>query len=47
MILFGYCSMKLISDSEWVPIGSRFSNGVLQALMVLFSRRPPKVIWNT
>ncbi|KAL0580740.1 transport between ER and Golgi ATPase protein [Marasmius crinis-equi] len=27
---------------EWTPIGPRFSNGVLQALLVLFSRRPPK-----
>lgn len=28
---------------EWVPIGPRFANGVLQALMVLLSKRPPKV----
>jgi vesicle-fusing ATPase len=27
---------------DWVQIGPRFSNGVLQALMVLLSRRPPK-----
>jgi vesicle-fusing ATPase len=27
---------------EWVPIGPRFSNGVLQALSVLLGRRPPK-----
>ncbi|CCG83613.1 Vesicular-fusion protein sec18 [Taphrina deformans PYCC 5710] len=27
---------------EWVPIGPRFSNAVLQALMVLFQRKPPK-----
>lgn len=27
---------------EWVPIGPRFSNGVLQTLMVLLARRPPK-----
>ncbi|KAG8965470.1 transport between ER and Golgi ATPase protein [Tulasnella sp. 419] len=27
---------------DWVPIGPRFSNGVLQALMVLLARRPPK-----
>ncbi|KAG8886954.1 transport between ER and Golgi ATPase protein [Tulasnella sp. 332] len=27
---------------DWVPIGPRFSNGVLQTLMVLFARRPPK-----
>lgn len=28
---------------EWVPIGPRFSNGVLQALSVLLNKRPPKV----
>ena len=28
---------------DWVPIGPRFSNGVLQALMVLMGKRPPKV----
>ncbi|KAL9122614.1 MAG: hypothetical protein Q9187_000828 [Circinaria calcarea] len=27
---------------EWVPIGPRFSNSVLQALMVLFKKQPPK-----
>ncbi|KEI42172.1 uncharacterized protein L969DRAFT_84044 [Mixia osmundae IAM 14324] len=27
---------------DWVPIGPRFSNSVLQALMVLLSKRPPK-----
>ncbi|KAF8338713.1 AAA-domain-containing protein [Cantharellus anzutake] len=27
---------------DWVPIGPRFSNGVLQALMVLMGKRPPK-----
>ena len=32
---------KLITD--WNPIGPRFSNGVLQALVVLFGKRPPKV----
>ncbi|CAE6523157.1 unnamed protein product [Rhizoctonia solani] len=26
---------------DWVPIGPRFSNGVLQALMVLLAKRPP------
>ncbi|VDC02103.1 unnamed protein product [Peniophora sp. CBMAI 1063] len=26
---------------EWTPVGPRFSNGVLQALIVLMSRRPP------
>lgn len=29
--------------SDWTPIGPRFSNSVLQALLVLFGRRPPKV----
>ncbi|KAJ9118952.1 hypothetical protein QFC24_005918 [Naganishia onofrii] len=27
---------------DWIPIGPRFSNGVLQALMVLLGKRPPK-----
>ncbi|BGP29749.1 transport between ER and Golgi ATPase protein [Rhodotorula toruloides] len=27
---------------DWVPIGPRFSNSVLQALLVLLSKRPPK-----
>lgn len=27
---------------DWVPIGPRFSNVVLQALMVLFQKKPPK-----
>ncbi|GAA5872494.1 hypothetical protein JCM1840_006077 [Sporobolomyces johnsonii] len=27
---------------DWVPIGPRFSNSVLQALMVLLGKRPPK-----
>lgn len=27
---------------DWVPIGPRFSNTVLQALMVLFQKKPPK-----
>ncbi|EJD52071.1 hypothetical protein AURDEDRAFT_120634 [Auricularia subglabra TFB-10046 SS5] len=27
---------------DWVLIGARFSNAVLQALLVLFGRRPPK-----
>jgi len=27
---------------EWVPIGPHFSNAVLQSLLVLFARRPPK-----
>jgi len=29
--------------ADWNPIGPRFSNGVLQALVVLFGKRPPKV----
>jgi len=29
-------------DADWVPIGPRFSNSVLQALMVLLQKRPPK-----
>ena len=28
---------------DWVPIGPRFSNAVLQALMVLLRKQPPKV----
>ncbi|KAF9057846.1 vesicular-fusion protein SEC18 [Panaeolus papilionaceus] len=27
---------------DWTPMGARFSNSVLQTLLVLFSRRPPK-----
>ncbi|KAF8076749.1 vesicular-fusion protein SEC18 [Lyophyllum atratum] len=27
---------------DWTPMGARFSNAVLQALLVLFGRRPPK-----
>ncbi len=27
---------------EWVPIGPRFSNAILQTLLVLFKRIPPK-----
>ncbi|KAK8844660.1 hypothetical protein IAR55_006507 [Kwoniella newhampshirensis] len=27
---------------DWNPIGPRFANGVLQALIVLFGKRPPK-----
>lgn len=27
---------------DWTPMGARFSNAVLQTLLVLFSRRPPK-----
>jgi vesicle-fusing ATPase len=28
--------------AEWTPIGPRFSNSVLQTLLVLIARRPPK-----
>jgi len=28
---------------DWTPMGQRFSNPVLQTLLVLLSRRPPKV----
>jgi vesicle-fusing ATPase len=28
---------------DWTPMGARFSNSVLQTMLVLFSRRPPKV----
>lgn len=28
---------------DWTPMGARFSNSVLQTLLVLFARRPPKV----
>lgn len=28
---------------DYVPIGPRFSNNVLQAILVLLSKRPPKV----
>ncbi|KIK67694.1 hypothetical protein GYMLUDRAFT_81253 [Collybiopsis luxurians FD-317 M1] len=34
--LIMFCSL------EWTPIGPRFSNAVLQALLVLLARRPPK-----
>ncbi|KAF8638609.1 hypothetical protein AX17_002150 [Amanita inopinata Kibby_2008] len=27
---------------DWTPMGARFSNAVLQSLLVLFGRRPPK-----
>lgn len=30
------------AHKEWVPIGPNFSNAVLQALLVLLARRPPK-----
>jgi vesicle-fusing ATPase len=28
---------------DWTPMGARFSNAVLQTMLVLFNRRPPKV----
>ena len=34
---------RVILTLDYVPIGPRFSNTVLQALMVLFKRRLPKV----
>lgn len=37
--------MSFASDAltlDWNPIGPRFSNNVLQALVVLFGKRPPK-----
>jgi len=36
-------AFPLHSLPDWVPIGPRFSNNVLQALLVLISKRPPKV----
>ncbi|KAF6762015.1 vesicular-fusion protein SEC18 [Ephemerocybe angulata] len=32
---------KVFTD-KWTPMGARFSNGVLQTLLVLLKRRPPK-----
>lgn len=32
--------------SDYVPIGPRFSNLVLQALLVLLKKTPPKVLLN-
>ncbi|KAG6899610.1 hypothetical protein C0993_008772 [Termitomyces sp. T159_Od127] len=32
----------LIYHIDWTPMGARFSNGVLQTLLVLFGRIPPK-----
>ena len=44
------CHQKLVAGTEvdppnadWVPIGPRFSNSVLQALIVLIAKRPPPV----
>lgn len=34
---------KLCVSSDYVPIGPRFSNLVLQALLVLLKKPPPKV----
>lgn len=33
--------------SEYVPIGPRFSNSVLQALLVLLKKLPPRVSTRT
>jgi vesicle-fusing ATPase len=38
-----YTEFPLRPLPDWVPIGPRFSNNVLQALLVLISKRPPKV----
>ncbi|KAF9567388.1 AAA-domain-containing protein [Agrocybe pediades] len=39
-------SVVVVDDIErlidWTPMGARFSNSVLQTLLVLFKRRPPK-----
>ena len=37
--------MELIVTAciDWTPVGPRFSNAVLQTLMVLMAKRPPKV----
>jgi len=40
-LLGGFRSVTLLI-TDWNPIGPRFSNGVLQALVVLFGKRPPK-----
>jgi hypothetical protein len=29
--------------TDWTPVGPRFSNAVLQTLMVLMAKHPPKV----
>jgi vesicle-fusing ATPase len=38
-----YYSADLYVGAGWVPVGPRFSNAVLQALLVLLQRTPPKV----
>jgi len=38
-----HCTYLVTLLLDWAPLGSRFSNAVLQALLVLFARRPPKV----
>jgi vesicle-fusing ATPase len=40
-----YRTLKLRAEKklDWTPIGPRFSNTVLQTLLVLFARLPPKV----
>lgn len=38
-------ALEALADmlTDWVKIGSRFSNAVVQALMVLMGHRPPMV----
>ena len=36
--------LLMLVSSDYVPIGPRFSNLVLQALLVLLKKPPPKVI---
>ena len=38
LVTCSYCCF-----SEYVPIGPRFSNTILQALLVLFEKHPPMV----
>jgi vesicle-fusing ATPase len=40
VLLHGPAGSRRILD--WVPIGPRFSNAVLQTLLVLFKKPPPK-----
>ena len=39
--MLGDCT-ELVFYADYVPIGPRFSNSVLQALMVLLKKKPPK-----
>jgi vesicle-fusing ATPase len=39
----GSACLTCASSLDWNPIGPRFSNGALQALVVLLGKRPPKV----